>query len=780
MGDEDDGPHDLDDFATHSNTHLSPSNVRAKRAKWMTRTSDILGQFTKTDIDSYLSLIRRKVQEKCNTIQDLMQHIRMNKINNGNHVTPNEFRYTLIKFGVILAQPLVDNIFRVFDTDRSGTMDFDEFAMWIMNSEFQPEIMDLHPGKAKHLSPDEILRSKLQKAINKFPQVFKVMKKRVNFMELVSDANRFDMGLTERDVRSIFLKFDIKDEGFIDSHKFKAWAETGVVPKTPSTADRHARLVKTAVRPDIKKSVFDICGRSTNLISDCFSHFPRGENVIIDFDEFRRCLLSRGLSKPKETKALFFALGGEPGGRGTVNVDKLLDYLPSKESILQNSGTAPSFKMPQRDLVPVSRADRALREALRKRYKFIKGLFDRADYEGRGYLPVHTIYNIINEHVLPLSYQDFRHIMKNVMQDEKQNLSYLHMLTMYNPMRAPHILDGSTSTAKSASEQVLMAITSVEKNDTNTASAVIDPDHDDYEEVPATTSTSGSVDVRRNWQSVLRLCQKEDPKRTGLVFREIFLDAVSKTGLKNNFGASHLSEIADQFTVRDGQVDYLSCFRTYLNGIVQKLPPADSPSKFSKSRSNVRRETDGNHPWDYGYAKDRESHQPYWLNSTLPKSEGDLRFKDGTHIHGPNGNPVSDSLTLRKRGDIMAAVTMNTTKQLNSLGNESVSDAARVGMLRGLPSAVVGTCKKCNRIFLPIWRDLRTEFKRRQETNKRGVISVVNFNQILNDFGVRLAGTEVTALQKAFGKGTNGGVKFDDFMRICLVSTADVCRAAGM
>ena len=40
-------------------------------------------------------------------------------------MTPNEFRYTLIKFEH-LATTLVDRIFNVFDSDRSGTMDFDE------------------------------------------------------------------------------------------------------------------------------------------------------------------------------------------------------------------------------------------------------------------------------------------------------------------------------------------------------------------------------------------------------------------------------------------------------------------------------------------------------------------------------------------------------------------------------------------------------------------------------------------------------------------------------
>ena len=100
-------------------------NVESSIVQGFTRTSDIFGGHIRKDLDSYLALIRRKIQEKCGTTQELIQQIRRNKIGESGHVTPNEFRYTLIKFGVILPQPLVDRIFNVFDSDRSGTMDFD-------------------------------------------------------------------------------------------------------------------------------------------------------------------------------------------------------------------------------------------------------------------------------------------------------------------------------------------------------------------------------------------------------------------------------------------------------------------------------------------------------------------------------------------------------------------------------------------------------------------------------------------------------------------------------
>ena len=99
------------------------SQTVAERIVWMSRTSDVLGSHIQSDLESYLTLIRRKIQEKCATTQDLIYHIRRNKVTDKFHVTPGEFRYTLIKFGVILPQPLVDRVFNVFDSDRSGTMD---------------------------------------------------------------------------------------------------------------------------------------------------------------------------------------------------------------------------------------------------------------------------------------------------------------------------------------------------------------------------------------------------------------------------------------------------------------------------------------------------------------------------------------------------------------------------------------------------------------------------------------------------------------------------------
>jgi hypothetical protein len=47
--------------------HVNKIVTKAERVTWMSKTSDIVGSHLKTDLDSYLTLIRRKIQEKCET-----------------------------------------------------------------------------------------------------------------------------------------------------------------------------------------------------------------------------------------------------------------------------------------------------------------------------------------------------------------------------------------------------------------------------------------------------------------------------------------------------------------------------------------------------------------------------------------------------------------------------------------------------------------------------------------------------------------------------------------
>ena len=73
--------------------------------------------------------------------------------------------------------------------------------------------------------------------------------------------------------------------------------------------------------------------------------------------------------------------------------------------------------------------------------------------------------------------------------------------------------------------------------------------------------------------------------------------------------------------------------------------------------------------------------------------------------------------------------------------------------------------------FLPnlmnIWREVRSEFKRNQSSN--GLIKPANFVEVLNSAGINLPSDEFKVIIKTFNRSGNG-IKFDDFLRTCLVS----------
>jgi len=185
------------------------------RVMFTDTTNQVFGSFTKSDLESHLSLIRRKVQEKCGSIQELMAQVRRTKVGEGNSVTPVEFRYTLAKFGIMMTQAEVSRVFNVFDSDRSGTMDFDEFAMWIMNSEFQPKPKKVKKGPTFQ----EKLCYKLKKLVDSYPDTFQCMKAKLTFMEFLSMCTSKNMPVTEKILRSMFMEVDTHDSGVIEKDR---------------------------------------------------------------------------------------------------------------------------------------------------------------------------------------------------------------------------------------------------------------------------------------------------------------------------------------------------------------------------------------------------------------------------------------------------------------------------------------------------------------------------------------------------------------------------------
>lgn len=102
---------------------------------YMSRTSDSIGSFVYNDINDYIRLICRRVKERCSTARELMFMIRKMKNSDENRITKSQFRHTLVKFGVILPTQIFDPIFNIFDDDRSGSIEIDEFVSHVMNEQ---------------------------------------------------------------------------------------------------------------------------------------------------------------------------------------------------------------------------------------------------------------------------------------------------------------------------------------------------------------------------------------------------------------------------------------------------------------------------------------------------------------------------------------------------------------------------------------------------------------------------------------------------------------------
>lgn len=421
----------------------------AERVVWMSRTSDVHGSHLKTDLDSYMALIRRKIQEKCSTTAELITQIRRNKIGESGHVTPNEFRFTLIKFGVILPQPLVDRIFNVFDSDRSGTMDFDEFAMWIMNSEFRPAVKG---GKAKQSSeeednsPRQQLRRKLANCIKDYGRVFDNMKKQISFIELVSDINRTGLPLSDRDARSIFLLLDPADSGFIESQWLRQWAETGKVNRNNSNYT-NSTFTNNSKTQSVKEVVSRVVGWNTRQLESAFSHIVLGQNTKLPFEEFRRCLINGGVGKNiADMRALFMALGGEK--ENLASVDLLFANL---DAVKNDPEAQVSSKRIPTAAISTARADRRLRDSLRKCFKDVREDIHKADTNNTGFIAAPLLYNILVHRCMPLTYEDFRFIIQQVKKEPgSEKIDYHHFLTAYNPAAFAHQLEGLSRLKKSA------------------------------------------------------------------------------------------------------------------------------------------------------------------------------------------------------------------------------------------------------------------------------------------------------------------------------------------
>jgi hypothetical protein len=731
----------------------------AERVVWMTRTSDIHGSHLKTDLDSYLALIRRKIQEKVSTTAELINQIRRNKIGESRHVTPNEFRFTLIKFGVILPQTLVDRIFNVFDSDRSGTMDFDEFAMWIMNSEFRPAMENKTVSEKD--SPRYILRKKLLNCVTDFPRVFENMKKQISFLELVSDINRTGMPLSERDARSIFLLLDPVDSGFIESAWLVQWAQTGCINR--NLALQPAITVSNKPPPTTKEVVNRVIGWNTRQLELAFEHIVRGQGTRLPFEEFRRCLLNGGVAKNMaDVRQLYAALEGD--------VDLLFSLLAPLNQ--DDEGEDGPMKRAATAQISTSRADRRLRDAVRKCHKEIKAEIEATDPANTGFIAAPILYKILVKRCMPLTFQDFRFIIQQIKRgpgERGEGVDYHHFLHGYNPLQPVHQLEGLAFLKRAATLSHVPTVNTLAGTGSNLNDSVSPASSMRLNSFSTTalmqqatnsaSNTAANSDLRKIWQSVLKECHRADPDRTGQINRVAFIRAL-EAAKGSSMTAEAMNKLADQYILSNGLVNYLLLFRQYLGELTSSSQGGmrASTAAMGKSRSvpelslsnggsnphHPHHDSGPVHPWEFTYKREKHMAHPYWHDATAVPREHDERA-----LHAIK----------------LSALPSSADKDADSLNPQE-----KAILLSQYQPPMIQLAARCAQLFAPIFRQLRAQLKKAQIVNQKGSILTTHFINILEFNGIQLRKDELGLIVKNFrGMGMQDIVRYDDFLRVCML-----------
>lgn len=108
----------------------------------------------------------------------------------------------------------------------------------------------------------------------------------------------------------------------------------------------------------------------------------------------------------------------------------------------------------------------------------------------------------------------------------------------------------------------------------------------------------------------------------------------------------------------------------------------------------------------------------------------------------------------------------NTTKRFVQLTRFHVGLMVTIVLIQ-----VISVCAKSYKIIAPLWRQVRSQLKKRQVANQRGSILAVNFIAVLEDNGIILDKKEIGTLVKNFrGTGLQEVVKYDEFFKVCLLA----------
>lgn len=215
--------------------------------------------------------------------------------------------------------------------------------------------------------------------------------------------------------------------------------------------------------------------------------------------------------------------------------------------------------------------------------------------------------------------------------------------------------------------------------------------------------------------------------------------------------AESMNKLADSYTLSNGLVNYLFCFRSYLNDITGR-ETAKSKS-FAILDNNSRDfatipvkplDLRPIHPWEFDYKPNKYGDHPYWQTaSSLPKDM--LKLSSSLN-----------NLTIPPASEKSANELSTTEKEL---------------ILSKYDSKVISICENAFKSLAPAWRLVRNNLKRAQIKNQRGNILATHFINILESHGVVLSKNDLGVLVRVFrGQGISQDiVKYDEFLRVCLL-----------
>lgn len=293
-------------------------------------------------------------------------------------------------------------------------MDFDEFAMWIMNSEFQPSLKNRKRGAV----------DKVTAAIQGIHHLLKHRegsfrtKRNLSFTEFLSEMSRLEIDADDNDFRALFMAFDVDETGFIESDRIHHWINSGVIePRV-----RHDKFSANNL-PSLQTIINKLGAQNTKHIEQCFLHIPEGKGIRMKIDEFRSCLLAFGLGKHiDDVHHLFYYVGRDPNVIDMDELRKIFAPLPIETSFDEVSG-----KKIVPSTIRSSRADRFLRDAIRKSFPSVREDIAIADPDSTGYITSEDLHKIIVRRCMPLTFQDFRFILQQVTRITAVEVSHKHV-----------------------------------------------------------------------------------------------------------------------------------------------------------------------------------------------------------------------------------------------------------------------------------------------------------------------------------------------------------------